>query len=69
MSEKFKLADCLTIKDGEIKPRTHWRDAQDESTVAPPKMSYLRYETWCKDQGKQPSLDEWLEIHKIGVER
>lgn len=73
MSETEKqLSSVLKLDEsGEIKPRSNWRVSfEDCFTAQPPKLSYLRYESWCKEQGKNPELAEWLllaGIDKAGV--
>lgn len=61
------LSSVLKINEhGEIKSRYDWREIFGESFAAqPPKLSYLRYELWCKTIGRTPSLEEWLALHNI----
>ena len=66
-----KLSEVLTINDeNEIVPRDprfSVRAMFDEvfSDLAPPPMTYSRYERWCRLHGKEPNPEAWAEAHGV----
>ena len=65
-----ELASVLKLENGEIKSRIEWKQATtSEFACQPPKLSYLRYEMWCKSVGKEPVLNDWLKLHEIEPEQ